>query len=523
MRALLFLLLLLAPPAIANPLDDAKADLRALVAAGDIDAVDAMMDGAYRASLASHIYDLPRVLNTAFSVTDPRMKQFIADWRKAKPTSPHAMTAQAWMLWQAGWLVRGEETGQWTYRGAFEMQADLHRQARDLAWQAYDLAPDLVPASDAVLRMAQVTHGQDYVSTVVADIMAVTPNRGTLLRAFDALDPKWGGSLPEVAALCGNYAAKVVEVADYTEETCLIEAFLAVGGGGVPGTWALSALDRNSNPVLEDARIRDAIYWRRGTDAANKVLARYLAKPGNHDWNAAGIHDLDYRVPNGLPPLAPEFFQRRLDHAVAEVAFDPYNSELLKIVFESGSYEGYPRKQVDPQLELEASRRVLTVEPFSAKAWSHYASSAAFVFHYKEDQADPFWINAIVYSNHNPFYIVNFAKTKLTHLLLLLYDDMSNDVQVRDLPESAEQVTSMVCPLIRVTRVLDQVCTTSAKGHPSCSLDDSILRKFSQVKALASAEHVCTAELTAPIDDLIYQPQEIDWSAVPRSISTVAP
>ena len=522
MRALLFLLLLMASSALADPLGDAKADLRALVSAGDIDAVDAMMDSAYRASLASHIYDLPRVPNTAFSVTDPKTKDFIAAWRTAKPDSPHALTAQAWMLWRAGWLVRGGESAHWTYPAAFAMQADLHRQARDLAWQAFDLAPDLVPASDAVLRMAQVTHGQDYVSTIIADIMALTPNRGTLLRGFDALDPKWGGSLTEVAALCGLYAAKVVEVADYTDETCLIEAFLAVGDG-MAETWALSALDRNSNPILEYARVRDAIYWRRGTDAANKVLARYLAKPGNYDWNAAGIHDLDYRVPHGLPPLAPEFFQRRLDHAVAEVVFDPYDAELLQIVFEASSYESYPLKHVDPQLQLETSRRVLTVEPFSAKAWVSYASNATFVFHYKEDQADPFWINAMVYSNHNPFYIVNFAKSKLTNLLLLLYDDMSNDVQVRDLPESTEQVTSMVCPLIRVTRVLDQVCTTSAKGHPSCSLADSTLRKFSQIKALAKAEHVCTAELTTPIDDLIYQPQVIDWSAVPRFVRDTTP
>ena len=523
MRILLFLLLFLTSPVLADPLQQAKGDLRALVGAGDIDAVETMMDGAYRTSVASHNYDLPRVLNTAFSVTDPKMKDFIAAWRKAKPDSPHAMTAQAWMLWRAGLLARGEELAMWTYPAAFALQADLHRQARDLAWQAYDLAPDLVPASDAVLRLARVTNGQDYVATVMADIMALTPNRGSLIRGTDALAPNWGGSVEEIAGLCGLYAGKVVDVSDYTDDTCLIDAIFSADLPGWPRTWAQSALDKNDNPILEYARITDAIYWRRGTDAANQVLARYLADPENFDYYAAWMHDQDYRAPHGLPLLSPEYYQRRQLHAVAEIIFDPYDAELLQIVFESGSYEGYPVKRVDPQLKLEASRRVLSVEPFNPKAWFGYASDATFVFHYKEDEADPFWINAIAYSNHRPYFLVEFGKSKLRDLMWLLYQSMMNDVQVRDLPESVEQVDALVCPLIRAKRVMDQICATSGRGESACGLGEATLRQIRQVEALALAENVCTAERTAPVDDLMYQPQVIDWSAVPRFVGDTTP
>jgi hypothetical protein len=513
MRTLLLLLLLLSSPALADP----KADLRALIYAGDVEGVEAMMEGAHRASLVSQNYDLPRILNTAFSVTDPKMRDFIAAWRKAKPTSPHAMTAQAWMLRRAGLLARGQEQVRWTYPAAFDLQADLHEQARDLAWQAYQLAPDLVPASDAVLRLAQVTNGQGYVATVVADIMAVTPNRGSLLRGTDALAPNWGGSSGQIAALCGLHAAKVVEVPDYTVDTCLIDAIFSADIRGLPRSWAQIALDGNDNPILEDARITDALYWRRGTPAANDVLARYLARPDNLDWNAAGIHDLDYRVPNNLPPLAPEFFKRRLDHAVEEIVFDPYNFELLQIVFENVSYEGQPRKQVDESLQLEAKRRALTVAPYNAEAWFQYGSQATFVFKYKEDEADPFLINAIAYSNHRPFYLKNYGNLKLGKLLWLLYGDMSTSIQIRDLPESMEQTDALVCPLVRLTRVMGEVCATSGQGENQCMAGSWPVAQWDQIVAMAEVDHVCTAERTAPIAELMFQPHVIDWSAVPRT------
>ena len=60
MRILLFLLIFLAAPVLADP---TKADLRALVTARDIDGVEAMMEAAYRESLVSHNYDVLRDLN----------------------------------------------------------------------------------------------------------------------------------------------------------------------------------------------------------------------------------------------------------------------------------------------------------------------------------------------------------------------------------------------------------------------------------------------------------------------------
>ena len=519
MRTLLFLLIFLAAPVAADP----TADLRALVYAGDTDGVEAMMEAAYRESLVSHDYDVPRNLNTAFSVTDPKMRDFIEAWRKAKPESPHAMTALAWMLWRAGFLARGEEISRWTYPQAFALQAELHSQARELAWQAYTLAPDLVPASDAVLRLAQVTGGQDYVPKILAEIMAATPNRGSLTRGTDALAPNWGGSLETMAEQCALYAGKIPDAGDYTVDTCLIDVIFSADIRGWPRTWAQTALDANDNPILERARITDAIYWRRGTDEANKVLARYLTDPENIDWNAAGIHDLDYRVPHGLAPLAPKFFQRRLDHAVAEIVFDPYDYELLQIVFENVSYEGQPAKRVDESLQLEAKRRALTVAPYNAEAWFQYGLQAAFVFKYKEDEAAPFYINAIAYSNHRPYYLSMYGRSVIGNLMWLLYEDMSTFTDIRDLPESREQVDALVCPLVRVTRVMQEVCETTGSEEMYCLAHSWPVKHWQQVMSLAETENVCTAERTAPIEELFYQPQVIDWSTELRSAGAKAP
>lgn len=520
MRILLFLLIFLAAPVLADP---TKADLRALVTARDIDGVEAMMEAAYRESLVSHNYDVLRYLNEAFPVTDPKMRDFIAAWRLAKPESPHAMAAQAELLWHAGVLARGGEIARWTYPDAFALQQELNRQARELAWQAYDLAPDMVLASDAVVRIAKVSGGQYYVPDVLAEVMAVTPNHSSLIRGTNALAPNWGGSLETMAEQCALYAGKIPDVSDYTANTCLIDVIFSADIRGWARTWAQNALDNNDNPILEQARITDAMHWRQGSEAANKVLARYLANPDNVDWNAAGIHDQYYRVPHNLPPLAPEFFQRRYDHAIAEIAFDPYNQELLQIVFENVWYEGQPPRRIDESLELEAKRRTLMVAPYNAEAWSRYGSMVKFAFKYKENEYDRYFINAIVYSNHRPYYLSSFGTYKLIDLLQLLYGNQSSEIEIRDLPESVELVDALVCPLVRVSRVMDEVCASSGQGENQCMAHSWPVKHWQQVVALAEAENVCTDERTAPIDDLWYQPQDIDWSTEPRFAGTAAP
>lgn len=518
MRALLTLMLWLASPVMADP----KADLRALVYAGDVAGVEAMMDGAYHASLVSHDYEVLRNLNEAFPVTDPKMRDFITAWRVAKPASPHALAAQAELLWRAARLARGDELARWTYPAAFQLQNEFLLQARDLAWQAYDLAPDLVLASDAVIRVAKLSGGQDYIPEVLAKVMAVTPNHSSLIRATNALAPNWGGSLEVMAEQCALYAGRIPDAPDYTDETCMIDAIFSADIRGWPRTWAQSALDENDNLILEHARITDAINWRQGTDAANKVLARYLAQPDNVDWDAANIHDQYYRGPHNLPPLSPEVFQRRYDHAIAEIAYDPYDPELLQIAFENVWYEGQPRRHIDESVELEARRRTLMVAPYNAEAWSKYGSMAKFAFKYKEDEYDPYFINAIVFSNHRPDYLLQFGTYKLIDLLQTLYHAPTNTIVIRDLPESVELVDALVCPLVRVTRVMDEVCATSGQGENQCGASWPIAH-WQQVMALAETEGVCTAERTTPVEELFYQPQVIDWDAQPRSAGAVAP
>ena len=196
---------------------------------------------------------------------------------------------------------------------------------------------------------------------------------------------------------------------------------------------------------------------------------------------------------------------------------------MLQIVFESVSYEGQPAKHVDKSLQLEAKRRALTVAPYNAGAWLQYGSMAKFTFKYKEDEYDPFLINSIVFSNHRPYYLSSFGTYKLIDLLHLLYGIQSSSVVIRDLPESVEQVDALVCPLVRVSRVMDEVCATFGQGESQCMAHSWPVKHWQQVMSLAETENVCTAERTAPIEDLMYQPQVIDWSTEPRSAGAKAP
>ncbi len=190
----LFILLIatlrLAAPAWAMDGDE----MRALALALDVDGAETAMQAAHRAALAGHTNqnDL-RLAYVALSVSDLRISSFVGRWMVAYPRSPYAMTAQAWQQHQAGLQVRGEGTLRETYPDAIADFVTRHGTAMDFALQAYALAPDLIPASDAVFRLQRTTRRLSDADwwQVVSEVMAVTPTLGSLWRAADATEPQW--------------------------------------------------------------------------------------------------------------------------------------------------------------------------------------------------------------------------------------------------------------------------------------------------------------------------------------------
>jgi hypothetical protein len=99
MRLILKLILAIAlcGPAFAGTTPDA---LRELAMADDVAAVDAALDDALAQDARSGKEpDLQLGLFAVFEVTHPGIGAFTASWLARNPTSPNAMTARGWYLY----------------------------------------------------------------------------------------------------------------------------------------------------------------------------------------------------------------------------------------------------------------------------------------------------------------------------------------------------------------------------------------------------------------------------------------
>ncbi len=78
-----------APDAKLNPGDPRIEEVRSLIAARDIDGLEAFLGSAQARYLddALHADDMRRIF-TAFTTTDPKMIAFTRSWLRARPASP---------------------------------------------------------------------------------------------------------------------------------------------------------------------------------------------------------------------------------------------------------------------------------------------------------------------------------------------------------------------------------------------------------------------------------------------------
>ena len=126
MRMVLAMIALVwALPAMAQPVR--VADLRAQAMAGDMAAVGESLARHQAAFVAGDIdSDQARAPYALFHTTHPQIIAFTDDWLAARPASPYALTARAWVLNRMGWLVRGEKSGRDTHPQAFAEHRAMH-------------------------------------------------------------------------------------------------------------------------------------------------------------------------------------------------------------------------------------------------------------------------------------------------------------------------------------------------------------------------------------------------------------
>ena len=113
---------------------------------------------------------------------------------------------------------------------------ELHGEAMSMALRARDLDPDMVAASDAVIRASQTFGMADVAEEELARIMAIAPNHGSLLRASNSLCLHWGGSVDAIAQACrgGDVVDDAPVVAQDESQTRLVSDSRMRQGEPVP-------------------------------------------------------------------------------------------------------------------------------------------------------------------------------------------------------------------------------------------------------------------------------------------------
>lgn len=146
-----------------------------------------------------------------FDTTNPDVIDFVSTWRTQNPDSIYAKTAQAWVFFAIGRNVRGVKFNHQTYPVALEIHRNMHAKAKELAIQAFDKDNTLISAADAVIVLSRTTGTQDTAFEVLARVMEIQPNWGSLTRALDMTNEQYGGSVELAEAVCDYFGPLIKE------------------------------------------------------------------------------------------------------------------------------------------------------------------------------------------------------------------------------------------------------------------------------------------------------------------------
>lgn len=528
-----------APAAARDTADEnalfSKADLYAAIDAGDHTLVETAFSELQALTAADKVsVNQLRWLYEVFGTNSPEIAGFAEGWLEAHPESPYARTGLAWVLYTTAWHIRGEKRARFIYPEALDVFRELQFDAWQLAHAAYESEPALLPASDAILRLANPTGQTARALEVLDEAMTLRPDPGTLERGLDMTVPGWGGSWEMVEALCDYYAPAL----DMGEVDPVLHCKVGTALSfyyGEKGDWALKALAETPMPSLDYLRIHYAT-----SDSATRADAAfahaYLTRDGFFDYENARRFDEHVAWRYGYDFISEAHMRRAKEHAAEALKRDPYNPGLNKIMaswistydMKGDMFSSRVVERVPPEEELEYVRRQLAASPYDPELWREYAnvlsrvdSKGALL------KAEPYKINTIVFSNHNPGHVIGYAQTKAQVIIELdsledqpdsaMWQSLSEAEKARaeqdrqkllDFRHSIDMDTALRCPMLRAYRLHGVICEVSKSA--SCDLHQTQRAMFELLVEDIETRRVCTGVMAASDVELFYQPVEVD-------------
>lgn len=518
MRSFITGIFLLVSSSFAHAAIDPDA-LRELAYQGDFQGVDAAMAEAHQQSLTGEIsYDELRDLVSVLIRTHPDMDDFRLLWIENLPASPYAQMATAWSLYGSSIAIRGTALPRESPRAAIENFSRIQHQAMQLALSAYDTAPDFVPASDGILRMQKTTNRLWgwMINSIIADTMTVTPNFGSLTRASELSDPRWGGPGQDyILELCETYFDKIPEYPDLTKDACIVS--LLAENDQLEGNWIYvsDVLDREDHEVLIPARLERAL--ERRTDEDRQLVMDYLSTVNfDQPWISRDFRIARQFASRERPHTDQETndfldaLQLRLrDELIVELERNPFHLPLLSIAMR-GQLLSWTYVPADPLETHNYSLRTAIIQPYHVENWTNAKDPFA---QYGNptvlNTLDAVRYNAVAFSDHSIFSIANFLQIKLEQYRR--FRDPTGTRGFLGWPEPSEhelinEIGCRAATLIRLFNDAAERDPQSLNFAEGFRINQNLDEIEADLKTLDGCDHVWAAS----IEELKFDPIEID-------------
>jgi hypothetical protein len=503
----IILAIALCSPAFATPAQDALHDM---IMAGDIAAVEATLTKAVAQEGApGQEPQAQRDLFLMFVVTDPKVDRFTANWLQERPDSAYAMTARGWYLHAMGRANRGSDWMSATYRDGVDAMVAFDTEALALFTAAAKAEPGLLAASDGLLVMTQTVAPEETIPVEMERIMALRPNRGSLMRAMYKLAPQWGGDPDQVRLVCDRYAPMVTTVKDYTPAVCMVDAVYF--GLFVPGEMrdaASIALQTLQNPVLDYARVLDVLDGNGTAEYRLAVLEktkseRQLSPDEAMAFDNAMFQVNHVAVNNDILSTYRQAVSQGLDTLRIAADRDPLSTravlDYIDQLQQNNMENGAEFDIADAQARLQ---RLLTTIPHSWRAWMMLARLS--------HDSEPGTMERVVGYLHNSIYYSNYGDEALRNAvgdLTAQTDNYSKRKykagQSNLTPEDVAELDLLGrCPILALTRLALAACAEKGIVSEQCMVNGYMFL-LKPMFADIAARGICQAETNAPLEELL--------------------
>ncbi len=500
-------------------------EMYAAMVAGDIDEVERNLAAAHVLYLAGEADpNALRRLFSLFGTTDRRILSFTRDWLAAYPNSPFAHSAQAWNDYHTSFLMRGERSVAETYPVALDMFYDLQQSAWSHARRARAKAPRLLPATDALIRLGMTNGRRDEIFDVLDMVMRTDPNWGSLRRAVEGTQPSWGGTWQEATTLCDHYGPMLNDLPHDPVRHCKLYAAGQVHAkfGDPLFRWVQNTLREEDFPELDFLRLEIATSpkaFREDVDFAYEYLSDLLSRD---EWHYEAASDFDRVVAwkFNYPKIAEAHYRAMQADAQDQLDRNPYDDVALKRL--RTSLTAYERitdlesmetvvEKPAPDVEADYVRRQIAISPFDFSLWADYARLR---FPMTGDMPTPMrddlLNNAIVFSNHEPFYLMEYAASKefqVQHYKKYMNSRVASIQKSRWRAVNVE--AELICPMAQATRLYEAICEYD--GSSNCRVKRYYRDRALKVLEEFDAERVCRSVYDGELQDLAFTPIDVEF------------